>query len=796
MKKLLAVLLTVSTVCCPALAAQTPAPDQTPPPPQMTPQTTPQTPPAPQSPQRTDDDDVVRITTSLVQTDVVVTDKDGRQVTDLKAEDFEILENGKQQIITNFSYVTTAPTPFAGSPTPTPIPRDKAGVPPPPPARLRPEQVRRAIALVVDDLRMSHEGVHATRQALRKYVDEQVQQGDLVAIIRTSAGIGALQQFTNDRQQLYAAIERVRPLARTTRLGAFTSVDTLERLETSTSEPMADAFGGDGEPPRPGGKLPEKFKNRSQSLSEFRDTLTTVGTLGALNFVVRGLKELPGRKAVVLFSDGIAIFNQNPDGQDRHERVLSAMRYLIDQANRASVVIYAVDTRGLQPTGLTAADSTGGTPAAPNGAGPGGSLGGIPTIRTEQMGEQVLGARTAELFEGQNGLNYLSRETGGTAVFNQNDLNKGIRRALADISGYYLIGYRPDNATFDPATGRRKFNTWTIKVKGRDNVKVRTRSGFLGIAEDAPGTRQRSRADQLMAALLSPFASGGVKLQLTTFFLNDASVGSTIRSVMLMDARDLTFTATPDGRQQAVLDVVAVTLGEDGQIVDQVALTETIRAKPAKLERFLREGMLYGMNVPVKKPGAYQLRIAVRDSASGRVGSASHYIEVPDVKKDKLTLSSLVITGNRPATKARDLLTSVLGAPGASAAASETGALVVPGGEGLVGSEDPLASPASRIFRHGWFLDYACMVLNAGKLKKGTQLNSQVKLFREGQEVFAGEVFPVDLNNQADPARLVVARRLQLGTILEPGDYMLQISVTDTASNRTATRWIDFKLVN
>src|SRR5829696_510041 len=191
--------------------------------------------------------------------------------------------------------------------------------------------------------------------------------------------------------------------------------------------------------------------------------------------------------------------------------------------------------------------------------------------------------------------------------------------------------------------------------------------------------------------------------------------------------------------------------------------------------------MLYGMNVPVKKPGAYQLRIAVRDAASGRVGSASHYVEVPDVKKDRLTLSSLVITGNRPATKARDLLTSVLGAPGASAAASETGALVV---------------PASRVFRHGWYLDYACMVLNAGKLKKGAQLNSQVKLFREGQEVFAGEVFPVDLNNQADPARLVVARRLQLGTILGPGDYMLQLSVTDTAGNRTATRWIDFKLVN
>jgi VWFA-related protein len=769
MKRTLALLLSFSFIC-PALAAQTPAPAR---PPQTQTQTA-------------DDDEVVRITTSLVQTDVVVTDRDGRQVANLKADDFEILENGKPQAITNFSYVTPGPRPTPAdspstTPKPTPSPRDKAGAPPPPPpARLRPEQVRRAIALVVDDLRMSHEGIHATRQALRKYVDEQVQAGDLVAIIRTSAGIGALQQFTNDRQQLYAAIERLHPLARTSRLGAFTAVDTLERLESTTDAPvMSEAASAD--------------QPRSVNINEFRDAILTVGSLGALSFVVRGLKDLPGRKAVVLFSDGISFAAQTNDGgQDRRERVLSALRQLVEQANRASVVIYSVDTRGLQPTGKTAADGYGGSPNAPSGSGPGGAIGGVGGVGSST----VISAREAEMFEGQNGLNYLASKTGGTTVFNQNDLNQGIRHALDDIGGFYLIGYRPDDSTFDPETGRRHFNTWSIKVKGRDDLKVRARSGFYGVAEDESHKGKRSAAEQLMAALLSPFSSGGVNLQLTTFFLNDASAGSTIRSVMLMNARDLTFTPQPDGRQQAVLDVVAVTLGEDGQIVDQVALRETIRAKPEKLERFMREGMLYGMNVPVKRPGAYQLRIAVRDSASGRVGSASQYVEVPDVKKDKLTLSSLVITGNRPATKARDLLTSVLGAPGASAAAAETGARVVPGGEGLIGLEDPLASPASRIFRYGWYLDYACLVLNAGKLKKGAQMNSQVKLFREGQEVFAGEVFPVDLSSQADPARLVVARRLQLGTILAPGDYMLQLTISEAGGGRTAMRWIDFKLVN
>src|SRR5205085_8129921 len=78
------------------------------------------------------------------------------------------------------------------------------------PTPVKPEQVRRTIALVVDDLTLSFESTYYVRRALKKFVDEQLQDGDLVAIIRTGAGIGALQQFTTDRRQLYAAIEKIR----------------------------------------------------------------------------------------------------------------------------------------------------------------------------------------------------------------------------------------------------------------------------------------------------------------------------------------------------------------------------------------------------------------------------------------------------------------------------------------------------------------------------------------------------------------------------------------------------------
>src|SRR5918997_5957974 len=123
-----------------------------------------------------EDDEVVRITTNLVQVDAVVTDKSGKLVTDLRPEEVEIYEDGRLQTITNFSYISTE----SGTAQPVAVkkgaPVDKLA-PPAPPVRLRPEQVRRTIALVVDDLSLSFESSSRVRQALRKFVDEQMQPG-------------------------------------------------------------------------------------------------------------------------------------------------------------------------------------------------------------------------------------------------------------------------------------------------------------------------------------------------------------------------------------------------------------------------------------------------------------------------------------------------------------------------------------------------------------------------------------------------------------------------------------------
>ena len=106
---------------------------------------------------------IIRVTVNLVQVDAVVTDSKGRQVTDLKPDDFEITEDGRRQKITNFSYIRLAPpSQPAAAPRPAPLPRGAVAPPPAPAATMR-EDVRRTIVLVVDDLGLSFESMGEVR---------------------------------------------------------------------------------------------------------------------------------------------------------------------------------------------------------------------------------------------------------------------------------------------------------------------------------------------------------------------------------------------------------------------------------------------------------------------------------------------------------------------------------------------------------------------------------------------------------------------------------------------------------
>lgn len=744
-------------------------------------------------------DEVVRVTTNLVQVDVVVLDKEGRQVTNLRAEDFEVSEDGKKQPITNFLYVSAdaaIPSQPNLATTAQPANTNAPSIPPPP---LRPEQVRRTIAFVVDDLGLSFESIGYVRQSLKKFVDQQMQTGDQIAIIRTSGTVGVLQQLTTNKQQLYAAIEQVRfyPLGR------------------NGTSPFADLNVGmqSWEARETGGREMAEFE-------EFRQDTFAVGTIGVLDYVARGLAELPGRKAIILLSEGFKIHTN----QGRSERVLEAIKRLADQSNRASAVVYTIDTRGLQPLNLTAADRPGinpyggdptkapgatgatGIPLNPSRTRPApdsnrvalttGERAEVDSVAAFRQLDLLMNQRNAEFFESQSVLSYLAQQTGGLYLRNQNNLASGIQQLMEDQKGFYLIGYRPEDSSIDPATGRRRFRKLSVKVKG-SGLRVRSRSGFYGITYEDARKRKGTREEQLSAALISPFASGDIHLRLTSIFGDDPNTGAFMRSMLHVNARDLTFTKETDGSYKAVIDMLLTVMGQNGAIVGQpLSNTQTITASGKTYEQMLQDGLVYILNVPVKQPGAYQLRVAVRDAKSELVGAAGHFIEVPDMSRNRLLLSGIVLLGTDPNAVQKN-------SAGASSPATPISAQSGNSSQGQTATDqDMQASPALRRLRQGMILNYGYTIYNAQIDSKTSrpQLQTQMRLFRDGQQVFAGKVLPYDVGQQTDLKRLNAGGRIRVGPDLVPGEYILQVVVTDLlikdkSRPATATQIIDFEVV-
>jgi hypothetical protein len=182
----------------------------------------------------------------------------------------------------------------------------------------------------------------------------------------------------------------------------------------------------------------------------------------------------------------------------------------------------------------------------------------------------------------------------------------------------------------------------------------------------------------------------------------------------------------------------------------------------------------------VKQPGAFQFRVAVRDGGSSRIGTAGEFVEIPDLHSGQLSLSGIVVRDAADLPQEGSEAAARPSSPGAALGAS--------------------AAPALRRFRQGSDLIFAFAIYNA-RLDDATllpQLSTQTRVFREGQPIFTGDTTRLESAGQPDLRRLASASRLQLGAALLPGEYVLQIIVTDSLGkekSRVATQWIDFEVV-
>jgi VWFA-related protein len=672
-----------------------------------------------------DDQDVVRITTNLVQIDAVVT-KDGKPVRNLKAEDFEIYEDGRRQEITSFAFISNmTATERSGEKSPAPD-KTEVNLPPGPVKRDVP---RRTIAVVVDDLGLSFESMSNVRRQLRKFVTEQLEPNDLVAIVRTSGEIGTLQQFTNDKRLLTRAVDHLR-------------WNPCSRMGVSIFPRYGQAQTGfDWE-----------------SCNPFDD-----GTKRALHFILDALAKVPGRKSMILMSDDMPIRKEEeqaadsavsvgstvPIGPDAINRG-SALRKIAEKAIRSSVVIYSVDTQGLQVTGLTASDNV--TSPPPIGA----SQKKV-AIDDPNPANAMMRQRWYLLQIRREGALRLAQQTGGFQITNSNGFQ--LDRILEDQSGYYLLGYRPTEETFN-----RQFHEIKVKVK-RSGMTARSRFGFYGVTEEEARRAQPSTSDETNLALGSPFGAQDLELDLNSFFTNGKTEGSVVRSFIYLNAADLTFSPVND-RQETSLEIHGVVFGDNGSIVEQVKHSAVLSLRESEYKQAMRDGLRLRFDMPAKQPGSFQVRIAVRDRTSSKIGSAGQFVAVPDLRQKRLAASGIVLRG--------------AGEAPVQAAA--------------------MANPPARRFPGGSDLNFAFLIYNAA-INATTQLpdlTMEIKLFRDGKSVMSVAQTPIDVKTQTDLSRLFINGALHLSSNLEPGDYYLQVVVTDKAAKDKQppiTQWVNFEVV-
>lgn len=679
---------------------------------------------------------LVRVNVDMVQMDVVVTDAKGNHISDLKPEEFEILENGKPQRITNFSFLPGARVGTITNPTPTAVAGKWVPAPTTPLAlaRIAAGEASRTIAVVVDDLGIGEQSFAALHAALENFVDQQVGPGDLVAIVTTSGRLGALQCLTSDKRMLRAAVNKIRSIPNH-RPGVGDDDFTC----------VYYCYMKGGSRPR----MPQdedaflSYTSTLESLRELENDRRSLYygllSLSAFRRVVDSLRELPGRRSILLFSEGLPLVR----GQGRGEinsQLTDGYEAFINHANRSGIAVNTIDPRGL-----------------------------VATFETAELGNACSDARMSELTLTQLQLSDIAKRTGGTSSYNDNDIVGSMGRVMNDQLGYYLIAYKPPEAAkaghADP--GFRKI---AIRVT-RPGLKLRYHNSLYEQEPEqaSPEHGPKRGEDRLVAAVESPFAVRDVRIRLASRFWDAGpGTGSVLDTVLQIDARDLSFRADSSGRREAVFDILVATFGTATKPLDTFEKSYTLSLTEAGYARALREGLVQELHLPVKQAGAYQLRGAVRDKESGRVGSASEFVEVPDLTHGKLALSGIALSGK-------------------------------PGKPGKNGEPPAAESDKKLRFHAGETVLYACQVLNARPAPDGsTNVELRATLYHDGRALGTSSPMGIDPKDQTDAKRLVVSNDFRLGKQLTPGDYTLQVTVVDKNApekRATATQATDFEVV-
>ena len=684
--------------------------------------------------------DVIRTNTELVQTAVTVIDKKGSFVDGLTQDQFELMVDGKPRQVAFFERIA------AGSTRERELASRGVGVnatAPLPPANVP----GRTIIFFIDDLHLAPDSLNRTRSMLQNFLNREMSSKDNVAIVSASGQIGFLEQFSNNREVLEAAISRLLPRqydASGYGVGSSTKMTEYMALHIDTNRGDNKVLNFYIEECMKGAV---SFRTARQVLALIRASCETQvrnsaravlmqaaqitqNTYNSLESLMRSAARQPGRKLAFFVSDGF-LLDAGPHAAATRDK----LEHVIDAAQRAGVVVYTIHAEGLVNNNFV--DPEGKTPFDGNG--------------------RLDIASTGEVQTRQDALSALAADTGGRALRNTNFFDRWLADVLDETSNYYLVAWRPQAEVEKEA----KFRQVKISIIGRPELTVRAPRGYVDGPQPAPAAtttafdKPKTPDAQIRDALVDSYPAQGLPVLLSLTYLNTPANGLVVTSSMEIAARGLTF--GQDGKQPATIRLGGVVLNDKGKIAG--SFRNELNITPRQSDA-ADEGIFYSYHTPLS-PGIYQFRVAARDEQSGHVGSAMQWIVIPDLARNQLMVSSLLL-----------------------------------GGQVIEDRKNTTTSPQVQLsvdhsFARSSALGYWIFVYNAKRDAGGNpQLSVQTSVLRDGQPVLSSPQRKLS-NGGADPQRIPFGEQLALKT-LAPGHYDLKVIITDALAGTTASQVAGF----
>jgi VWFA-related protein len=545
------------------------------------------------------DDDVIRISSNLVSLDVTVKDKKGKVVRDLRAEDFTVIENGVKQKLEFFD--ATLATGTSSKVTST-VP-GATELPPAPP-----NLPRSIVALVLDGQTTESTNLKPVRDGIINYVRDRITSNDSVALFAIAGGLQLLQPFTQEKEKLISAVERTTNIS-------VQSKTAEQRNINSTIDTLRDRLTGpSGEIQTTGaGSAAAQAMITRRVLEQFLQLRSTLGVqqtrpiLAALAAICEGLRPMPGKKTLVMFSQGFVA----PDVLDWQ------VQSTIDLANRANVAIYIIDSTGLK----------GGVPQS-GAYVPPSALSGISAAVDQESrmrasaGESIFDISRHEGINRQQDLLFrISEDTGGHFIKNTNDFSAGLNRIDDEIRSRYTLAYRSTDQNFD---GR--FRKLKIEVR-RSDVSVVTRPGYFAIPPSQ--VVPFSPEEQKLLTNFSRLAANStlpVTLELSSF---RSQQGFYIVPLLFdIPPRSVTFDERA-GKRRLQLDVLGIVRNEgEDKILSRLGGNFNVELTSQQYESILTDTIFYRQDIELQA-GNYTIDLIVKDRLSGNAAARRQKLVLP-----------------------------------------------------------------------------------------------------------------------------------------------------------------------